>query len=156
MQRRALPRPPGGTAYELTAFGRDLEEIVLALGRWGARTLAEPRPDEIVTLLSLIMAMRSTFDRAAAAGVHAGFELRLGPVVIHLRVDDGALDAGEGSLPAADLVIETGPAIKALMAREMTPADAIAAGAVVLTGDSALLERFVAMFPLDSAPAPAA
>jgi hypothetical protein len=28
---------------ELTEYGRDLEPIVLALGRWGSRSMGEPR-----------------------------------------------------------------------------------------------------------------
>src|SRR5687768_11248838 len=37
--RRVQPRPSGAIVYELTEYGADLEEVVLALGRWGARSL---------------------------------------------------------------------------------------------------------------------
>ena len=57
-----------------------------------------------------------------------------------------SLRVAEGSLPEADLIIEAGPAIKTLMAREVTPAEAIANGLVRLTGNAELLERFVEMF----------
>src|ERR671936_950820 len=49
VRRRLLPRPAGSVVYELTPYGQELEEAVLPLGRWGARALGEPRPDEIVT-----------------------------------------------------------------------------------------------------------
>jgi ubiquinone biosynthesis protein UbiJ len=75
------------------------------------------------------------------------YELRLGPVVLHLRVEGGALvEVAEGELPDADLVIETGPAIKALMAGEVTPEEAIENGSVRISGDAALLSRFAQMF----------
>ena len=146
VQRRVLPRPAGSIVYELTAYGADLDEAVKHLGRWGARSLGEPRPDEIVTLDSLTMALRTTFRPELAEGVHAGFELRLGPVVLHARVDDDQLSVGEGRLPDADLIIETGPALKLLLAHEIAPDEAIEQGLVQVTGDSALLETFVTIF----------
>jgi DNA-binding HxlR family transcriptional regulator len=146
VRRRVLPRPAGSIVYELTEYGADLDEAIKHLGRWGARALGAPRPDEIVTLDSLIMALRTTFRPEAAAGVRAGYELRLGPVVLHTQVDDGQLSVGEGPLPQADLVIETGPALKALLAREIAPQEAVAASLVQLRGDPKLLETFVNVF----------
>ncbi|HEX2172765.1 MAG TPA: helix-turn-helix domain-containing protein [Dehalococcoidia bacterium] len=146
VRRRALPRPSGSIVYELTPYGEELEDIVLGLGRWGARSLGEPRPEEIVTADSLIMALRTTFDPRAAQGLQVSYELHLGEVVIHARVDDGTLRVAEGPLPGADLVIEAGPALRALMAGEIRPDEAIESGLVRLTGDPDLLTRFVEIF----------
>ncbi|WP_449061034.1 winged helix-turn-helix transcriptional regulator [Planomonospora algeriensis] len=148
VHRRVLPRPDGSVVYELTEYGRDLEEAVMHLSRWGARSLGEPRPGEIVTGASMVLAMRNTFRPEAAAGLTARYEVRMGGTVFHVRVSDGALSAGEGPLPDADLVIETGMAIKALMAKEITPAEAVATGAVRIEGDPALLERFAEAFAI--------
>jgi DNA-binding HxlR family transcriptional regulator len=152
VRRRVLPRPSGAVVYELTAYGLELEEAVVHLGRWGAKSLGDPRPDETITPDSLIMAMRSTFRPEAARGLHAGYELRFGPIVIHVRVDGRALEVGEGPLPEADLVVETGPAIKALMAGELSPSEAIANGSVRVSGDRALLARFIDCFRIDPLP----
>ena len=146
IRRHLLPRPSGAVVYELTEYGAELEDVVLGLGRWGARSLGEPGPDEIVTTDSLIMALRSTFRPAAAAGPPVSYELRLGEIVLHARVADQRLEVAAGALPAPDLVVETGPAIRALMAGEVSPADAIADGSVRLTGDPSLLSRFVDTF----------
>lgn len=146
VQRRAASRPGGGVLYELTPRGADLEAPVLALGRWGAKLLDAPRPDEVVTNDSMIMALRTTFQPQAAAGVHASYELRMGPVVIHARIDDGNLAVAEGSLPDADLVIEAGPALKAVMANEISPREALANKSVRVSGDPALFDRFAQLF----------
>src|SRR6266536_5281850 len=61
VRRRILPRPAASIVYELTDYGRELEDTVLALGRWGARSLRDAAPGDIATVDSLIMAMRSTF-----------------------------------------------------------------------------------------------
>jgi len=75
------------------------------------------------------------------------YELRFGEaLVLHARIEDGRLTVGEGVAGTADLVIEAGPGLKPLLAREVTPAGAIAAGSVRVSGDPALLELFVRIF----------
>ncbi|SHN47343.1 winged helix-turn-helix transcriptional regulator [Cryptosporangium aurantiacum] len=148
VERTVLPRPAGSVVYRLTEYGADLEPVVIALSRWGARALGEPREEEIVTPASMIMAMRTTFRAERAEGVTVDYELRMGEIALHLRVEDGALAAAEGPSPEPDLVIEAGPAIRALMAREVTPKEAIADGSVAVTGDPALLDRFVELFAI--------
>lgn len=147
VERTADGPAAGAVVYELTEYGRELEDVVLGLGRWGAKSMTEPRPDETVTVDSMIMAMRATFRADAARGVTAGWELRLGEIVLRVQIRDGELAVGEGPLPDADLVLETGPAIKALMAGEVSAEEAIARGGVrVVAGDPALLSRFAEIF----------
>jgi DNA-binding HxlR family transcriptional regulator len=155
VRRRLLPRPDGSVVYELTPYGRELEEVILRLGLWGARALGAPGPDDVLTPDALVLALRATFRPAAARGVSASYELRAGPTVVHARVRDGALEAAIGPLPGADLVIEAGPALKALMAGEVGPDEAVASGAVRVTGDPALLARFAELFRLAPSPVPA-
>lgn len=150
IQRTVLPRPDGSVVYELTDYGRDLEDIVLGLGRWGARTLGEPGPDDVVTEDLLVIAMRSTFQPEQAKGVKVSFELHVGEVVVHARIDDGHLETAGGPLEGADLTITTGPALKALMARELTPAEALDNGSVVIDGDVALLALYAQLFQIGS------
>jgi DNA-binding HxlR family transcriptional regulator len=152
-RRRVLPPPERSVVYELTPYGAELDEIVKRLGAWGAKSLGEPRPGETVTPESLVTALRSTFQRDAARGVHAGFELRFGPIIVHARVDDGALEAAQGPLAAPDILIETGPALKTLMSGELSPERAIEDESVHVQGDPALLTRFVQLFRIESLPA---
>jgi DNA-binding HxlR family transcriptional regulator len=152
LRRRVLPRPAAGVVYELTGYGQELEDIVLRLGLWGARSLGEPRPDDIVTTDSLILALRATFLPEAAGELRAGYQLNLGDVVVHARIDQGGLEVGEGPLARADLVIETGPAIRALLSGELSPGEAVQTGSVRLTGDPDLLTRFVEAFHIPPAP----
>jgi len=130
----------------------ELEDIVLRLGLWGARSLGDPRPDDIVTTDSLILALRATFLPEAAGDLRAGYQLNLGDVVVHARIDQGSLEVGEGPLAGADLVIETGPAIRALLSGEVSPGEAVQTGCVRLTGDPDLLTRFVEAFHIPPAP----
>src|SRR5437588_11310339 len=71
VRRRLLPRPAAGVAYELTEYGRELEDVVLRLGLWGAKSLREPLPEDIVTTDSLVLALRATFRPEAARALRA-------------------------------------------------------------------------------------
>ena len=152
VRRRLLPRPARGVVYELTEYGQELEPVVIELGRWGAKNLGDPRPEETITLDSLITALRTTFQPAAARGMHAGYELRAGEIVLHARIDDGRIAVVAGPLPGADLVIEAGPALRPLMAGELSAADAIASGAVHVRGERELLTRFAELFRIEPMP----
>jgi len=146
VRRRVLPRPSGAVVYELTEYGEELDEIVMALGRWGAQRLGEPGPEDIVTEDSMIMAMRSTFHPEAAVGRSVRYQLSLGEVVVHVDIDNGNLRVGGGAAPDRDVVIESGPAFKALLSGEVTPDEALADGSVKVTGDPGLLKQFAETF----------
>jgi len=153
IRRRVLPRPAASVVYELTEYGSQLEDVVGRLGLWGAQALGEPHPGEIMTADSMVMALRTTFVPQAADGLQASYELRLGDIVIHACVEGGRVAVSEGALADADLVIESGPAVKDLLTGELTPAAAIRGGSVRLTGDPALLQRFVEVFHIPTRPA---
>ncbi|MET9118911.1 winged helix-turn-helix transcriptional regulator [Streptomyces longwoodensis] len=146
--RRALPHPERGVVYELTAHGRDLEPALIALGRWGARTMTEPRPGEAVTAESVAMSFRTAYRPEAAQGATAGFEVRMGEFTIRLQVTDGALAVGFGAHPAPDLVVErlSGHPVRELMSGSRTPDEVLADGSLRVEGDPALLGRFAEMF----------
>jgi DNA-binding HxlR family transcriptional regulator/putative sterol carrier protein len=156
IRRRLLPRPSTGIVYELTDYGRELEDIVLRLGLWGASSLGEPRPVDTVNLDSLMLALRATFRPEAARELQASYELRLGEIVIHARIDKGALEVAEGPLADADLVLETDLTIRALMSGELSPSEALESGKVRLAGKPELLDRFVEVFHIPPAPVLAA
>jgi DNA-binding HxlR family transcriptional regulator len=148
VERRVLPRPSASVVYELTEYGRELEPIALSLLVWGAKSLGEPRPDDTSNPSAVVVGLRGVFRPEAARGLRATYELHIGDIVAHARIDDGAVDVGEGPLPGADLTIESDLALGAVMRGELSPAAARKSGAVRLTGDPELLDRFVEIFPL--------
>ena len=148
VSRRVLsdPEPQGSVVYELTDYGRELDDIALRLGLWGARMLGDPRPEDIVTAASLIMAMRSTFRPEASYGFKADYEIHVGDIVINAQINDGKITAGEGTLPAPDMVMEPGRLLKPLMTGEVSPLEVINHKSFPFTGDPALLTQFAQLF----------
>jgi DNA-binding HxlR family transcriptional regulator len=149
VHRRVLPRPSGSVVYELTEYGRGLEDAVLSLARWGTRSIGERDPGDVISPGAFALGLRSAFHPEAARGVSATYEVCFGDAVVHLRVDDGAVEAREGPADEPDLKIATDTALPALLRGDLSPADAERTGAVRLTGDARLLEPFTAIFRLD-------
>jgi DNA-binding HxlR family transcriptional regulator len=152
VQRSVPPRPERGIIYELTPYGAELDEVVASIGRWGAKALGNPREGETITPNSLVTALRTTFQPAAASNVRVRYELRAGPIVLHAKVDHGNLDADVGPIDEPDLVMEVGPAMRGLMSGEMTAAVAIQTNSIPITGDPKLLELFAQMFKIGKMP----
>jgi DNA-binding HxlR family transcriptional regulator len=160
IRRRASFETAASASYELTEYGSELEDVVIRLGRWGARTLGGPRRDEIVTIDSMVMALRALFRPEAARGLQVSYMIEFGDLFsIHARIDDGRIEVAKGPLPDADLIIEAGPALKSLMAGEMSPREALEnggvrlkTGGVLLNSDPGLLAWFVELFHISPAP----
>src|ERR1700735_3624586 len=60
--RRTLPPPAASSVYELTAWGRDLEPIVLALGNWGIHAPLPPSPTTLSTTSVLLFLRGAPLD----------------------------------------------------------------------------------------------
>ena len=150
--RRVLPRPASATVYELTAWGRELEPVILALGRWGSRA---PRvEDGELSVDATMLALRTTFDAEAAEGVRARVGVRLGSDEFRLHVARRRLEVSRGPVDECDATVTTDAAtLRAVVFGGRAVASARRAGALVVTGDEALLVEVLALFVR---PAPAA
>ena len=76
--RRRLPPPAPATVYELTDDGRDLRDVLQALGAWGRRRLVTPGDGDTVEPRWFVGSVASTLDRAGLDG----------PAVFGLDVDE--------------------------------------------------------------------
>src|SRR4051794_12705 len=99
VRRATLPPPAGSRVYELTERGRRLEEVVVALGRFGS-VAPFPPGDAQIGVDAVVIALKSLFDPTAADGLTASYELRLGEQRFALEVADGRLGVQRGEAPA--------------------------------------------------------
>jgi DNA-binding HxlR family transcriptional regulator/putative sterol carrier protein len=154
VRRGTLPPPASSRIYELTDWGLELDEIVLSLGRWAARSPNPPSDAPIASADSVILALRARFEPGAARGLRASYELRLGEDRFRVSVADDEIEVDRGDAHHPDATVETDPDTLSGVRWGSTPlADAQRSGALTIEGDTALVERFVRLFPL---PAPAA
>ncbi|GGS32371.1 MULTISPECIES: winged helix-turn-helix transcriptional regulator [Actinokineospora] len=149
LRAKASSVEEGVVRYELTEYGQELDDIVRAFGRWGARTLDVPRPDEIVTINGLIMALRSCFRGAAVADIAMTFELTAGPMVVNGTIADGEITVVEGPNPDADLRIEPGMMAKDILTGQADGDAVRASDEVSYSGDDKLVDDFARAFSLN-------
>jgi DNA-binding HxlR family transcriptional regulator len=148
VRRATLPPPAGSRVYELTERGRRLEEVVLALGRFGS-VAPVPPGDAQIGVDAVVIALKTLFDPTAADGLTASYELRLGEQRFALEVADGRLGVQRGGAPAADATIETDPATLATVLWHGRALDeARRAGDVAIEGDRRAVARLLRLFPL--------
>jgi DNA-binding HxlR family transcriptional regulator len=149
IRRRTLPPPAGARVYELTDWGLELEDIVMSLGNWAARSPTPPPDAPVRSADSIILALRARFDADAARGLRAAYGLRLGQDRFRIEVADGVLEAARGDAEQADATIETDPdTIGAVLWGDRSLAAAQRSGAMSIEGDKAAAEHFVALFPI--------
>jgi DNA-binding HxlR family transcriptional regulator len=148
VRRAMLPPPAGSRVYELTDRGRELEPVVLALGRFGSVAPFPPGEAEI-GVDAVVIALKSLFDPAAAEGTSASYELRFGEQRFRLDVADGRIEIAHGGAAAPDAAIETDPGTLAAVLWHGRKLDAARrAGDLAIEGDRTAVARFLGLFPL--------
>jgi DNA-binding HxlR family transcriptional regulator len=157
VRRRVRAELDAGLVYELTQYGSELDQVLLDLGLWGARSLQTPGPDDVFTLDSAILSLYTTFRPEKAEGVQISYEIHYtDQMIVHVLVEDGEAKVAEGRFAGVDLAIKTahGTALLDLMTGQVSPAEAVASGRIGLEGDPADLELFAQLFHVPAAPEP--
>jgi len=146
------PSPGGrGNEYHLTPAGKDLEHVVMALGRWAIEWMFDDIDLEDVDVVRLTWWMHRRVD-----------EERLPPGRVVVQFDHTApekqsiwmvFDRGEASVCVqhpgfdADVVITTAtPALAAVFAGVESWAHAVSSGAITVSGPSALVKAIPRWF----------
>jgi DNA-binding HxlR family transcriptional regulator len=151
VRQRVLPPPAGSSVYELTEWGAELEDVIVRLGRWGARSPDMPAEAETQPEW-LMLGMRAVYEPDADQ-IPTRYELRFGNEVFWAKVDDGSLRVGRGAASDPDAVLTADvETIAKLVRGELKPAAAIRSGAVELEGERAAFDRFPSLFRFPPSP----
>jgi DNA-binding HxlR family transcriptional regulator/putative sterol carrier protein len=146
--RRKLPPPAAAWVYELTEWGMQLENVIMALGRWGARSpqLMQGHP---LSTDAVVLSFRTMFDSDSAADLDARLELRIGEDRFHAEIANGEMQLHRGPSARPDAVIEaSADALVAVAYGGRKFLDALRAGELRVEGDKAVARRFFGLFPL--------
>ena len=140
LRRVKLPPPAGSRVYELTERGRELEPVILALGRWGSGAPFPPEAAEL-GVDSMVLALKTVFDPAAADGLDGSYELRLDGQPFRVRVSEGRLDVSGGNADDPEVTIDTDPAtLSGVLWRGQSRRD------LKIEGSSPAARRFLGLF----------
>jgi DNA-binding HxlR family transcriptional regulator len=155
VRRRRLPPPAGSSVYELTDWGRELEPILIALGVWGVRSPSFSG-DAPVGMDSVLLALKTFFDPAAADGLDALYELRLGESRFRIRIADGSIELARGDAEDPDAIVNTDlGTLRELLWNGRALDEALGAGDVAIEGDRRAVARLLGLFPQPQPAAPA-
>jgi DNA-binding HxlR family transcriptional regulator len=143
--QRWLAPPAARTVYELTPYGRELEPVLHALGRWGSRRPLREDPPPL-SPDAAVVAMQTMFnpDPAAPSSVIA---LRLDGHEFSLQASADRLIAttGSGAPSAATIETDSGT-LSAVLWHGLDVDQVIAEGRLAIGGDQpaarSLLNRY--------------
>lgn len=142
VRRSTLPPPAASRVYELTDWGRELEPVVLALGRWGSRA-PMPATDADLGTDAVVIALKTLFDPGRAGERDVAVELCLGGQVFAARVADRRLEVSRGPAQGAQATIETdAPTLAGALWHAPSPG-----GQLSISGDAAAADFFLSLFP---------
>ena len=140
--RRQLPPPANAQVYEATEWGLEAEPIVQALGRWAARS---PRHDPTLPIsgVSILLSFRTMLSEKRAGDIAARIGFVFGRDRYVARIKKGRIKVARGDPESADVIFSGPPTAMAAVVYGGAPLDLMG-----VTGDRALAERFVKLFPL--------
>ncbi len=146
VERTLLPPPSASNVYDLTELGRELEEAVICLAKWGTRFACEPC-EKTFDPRRQAFAMFARLDRSAASELDEIYEYRIGQHVIHAHVTRGTVTATPAIGRRADAVIITDAGgFCELFERGAQLADLVAAGRVEAHGEQPKVLRAITLF----------
>jgi len=138
VERGTLPPPAASQVYGLTDWGRELEPVILGLGRWGSRA---PSPSEDAPLGpdAAMLALKTMF--APSNGLQARYEVHFGDNVYDVHVNGPQLDITRGPSERPDATIATDPGTLAtVLWHDGNPR------AIAVQGDRDAFARFLGLF----------
>ncbi len=153
-----LPPPAASRVYQLTRRGRQLDEVVTALGRWGSELLAPPgaEPEEHrhpLWLLQSLAARTRYSSEPSPERSRVDVDVLLDGQLHHVRIRSGRAIAGRGPHPQARAqIITSSEILYALSKRQMLIEDAIKEGRVEIKGDQDAARRVLRILAVPDTP----
>lgn len=152
--RKTLPPPAASRVYALTAWGQELEPILLSLVGWGVRSPAFQRGQPL-TADAMAISLKAMFNPGLARSLDCRITIMMHGQAYHVAIEDGRLAVTRGHPPclpaeAADWAAATfhaEPVIVLQLAYGKRPlTDAERAGDCRYEGDRRVLQRFLSCF----------
>lgn len=148
--RRSLLGPGSSSVvYELTPYGRELEEPVVALGRWGGKSLGEPKAGDFFSFSSFAIALRSAFRPDEAGDRELRIEIRIEERPLRVAVGRGRLSFPSDPTWEPRVVLESSlEVLSDILIGRLDLDDALASGGMRIEGPRRDARRFFQIFSL--------
>lgn len=140
--------PSRAVFYRLTPHGRELEDILLRLGRWGSQALPVPN-DGPGYVDPAIRALRSFFRSDRSGDWHRLINLEFGQFSVQISVEGASAIVDEGGHPSPDLSIDVRGSLIPVLSHQINLDTALSERRIAYCGERADLERFVYVFSME-------
>jgi DNA-binding HxlR family transcriptional regulator len=149
IDKRVLPPPAGSTVYELTARGRMLGGVALAMAWWGYELLDSPKKGEEFRVHWFMVIGQAAARPEALGDSSLVCEMRTSEIdVSHFRADKDGFHIIQGPAPDPDISLSGSPRdFSDLFTGHVAPEKAVANG-VSLEGDIETLHKALEVFGL--------
>jgi DNA-binding HxlR family transcriptional regulator len=77
IQTRFLPPPAASSVYELTPYGRSLQDVMISLVLWGAQSLGTPKAGQVFSTESIELMLYMMFMPAVTSNLSGIFEIKI-------------------------------------------------------------------------------
>jgi len=152
VRRQVQPRPSSGIGYELTEYGAALEQPLIALGMWGARSMSAHRDGAFSSIHALSLGLRGMFQPDQARGRTLRYELRIDGQSLGVAIDDGALHFDKPDGSTTRVVVETdSDTMFAMLTKRLTLRAALSSGRATTEGKRTEAQQFFEIFNIDEA-----
>jgi len=147
VQRRKLGPPAPVQVYELTEWGREAEPVIVALGRWGARS---PFQDvsQPLSAVGMVMSFKAMFDPSLAEGIEAKIAFDTGSQAYSFTICGQALSFEDGMDASAQAVLSGPSGLLAAAIYGIRSLDDLEREDVRVEGDRAAVKSFASAFAL--------
>lgn len=146
--RRKLPPPASAQVYELTEWGYLAEPILSELGRWATRS-PEHNPTLPFSAASAMLSFRTMLSRERQGDLAGTIGFRFDDDGFVATLDERGITIVRADPAKADVLFDTTPPFLAAAVYGGVPLAVLEAdGAMKVTGNHDLAEKFVTLFPL--------
>lgn len=148
VEKSRLPPPANVQVYGLTSWGYEADVIVMALGRWAARS-PDHDPTRPISAVAVMLSLRTLLVAERTRVLDAVVGFRFGTLAFRGHVQSATLAiTREEPRDAACTFSGTPAGLAAYVHGKIPLATLAAAGALTATGERALIARFPALFHL--------
>lgn len=146
--RRVELGPPASThVYELTERGRDLQPVLLALSRWGARVPVAPGAGMSTDAFMLLL--KALYLAPSEGAPTLAVRLVVGTDAFDVQVTPGSVEVVRGARAAVQATARADVrTLWNLIFTDLTVPAAVDEGVLELTGDHDVAQRFFTLFGL--------
>lgn len=151
VRRRKLPPPAASWIYELTEWGSDLEDTIVTLGKWAARSpfLEQGLP---ISRAGLLLAMRAMYTPQSDGGFCVRLDMPDGQAVVAGTPHGFEIHTGdEASMTAQAVFSGTSSVLDSILFGGVSIEAAVKAGDARIAGDRPAMDRLLQAFPMPSA-----